>query len=191
MRRESVRRLEVLVEMRPYEPQDFEEMAYHVVLCERAEQRARYNDLRLFDPRAYRERLDKSMAVYHKRQASNPSYRAHPSAADAREMRRMWAAGAMVKDIAKAFRRTEGNVRRVLDGKSHADAGGPIRPALTGKRQHRVPCWARTPELVAAVAAASGSNRAVARALGTSHSLVGAIRRDLQTASARKERGDG
>jgi len=181
--REQERRIEVWGEVRPYEQLDFDDVCFALLMQERARQREAYRDLKMFDPRGHREYVAKNVARRKALYTAREGYRARLRDRDAKEMRLMYAAGASVKAIAAAYDMWEGNIRGVLDGRSHPNAGGPIRSKPPGKLFHRdAPCPKQTPELMAAVAVIGGSNRHVSRQLGISHALVAAVRRKLAAA---------
>jgi hypothetical protein len=178
--RDEERRLEVWAMLRPYEPLDFEQAAWADHRAKLDARRAEYREMQRLDHGGYQRLLAKLA----ERRAQQPGYYAKRlMPADAREMRRMYAAGAPVKAIAAAFGCTKCTVQCVLRGESHAAAGGYVHEdarkrgdcvrRATGAANGRA---SLTPEVVASVVAANGTMRAVGRQLGLHHSMVSAIR---------------
>lgn len=167
--RDHVRRLEVWALMRPFGAVDWDELVEQAHAARKARKRREYQDLKLFDPSGYRRMVERQRD---KRVASRRWRKLKPS--ERREMARMHAAGAAVRLIAQAFGvQPDTVVRQVaqqVGGKRRR--GEKIRPAR-GAANAR---WKSTPELMAKVLGMEGSNRAVARALGLSHQLVGRLR---------------
>ena len=167
--RAETRMLEVWALMRPYGAVDWDEIAEQAHSARKAVKQRWYLDMRLFDPGAYKRMVEQQRE---KREASRKWRKLRP--AERREMLRMHAAGASSQSIARAFgvalRTAVGVISEQTPGVRRR--GEKIRAARSSANAR----WKSTPELVSKVLGMDGSNRAVARALGLSHSLVGRLR---------------
>ncbi len=129
MQRARERQLEVLVELQSFcAPIDFEEMAWLAWRHQCEAKADYYHTTKALDPGV----VNRWKALQYERR--QPRTKRKLRNADAREMRRMYAAGASPKMLRQAFKVTPAAVDRILSGRTHADAGGPLRPmASTGR----------------------------------------------------------
>lgn len=169
--REQERQVEVWLIMQPYAMPDLEEIAFQKLTALKARRRAKYRDMRAFDPWAYRQLIERARE---RRELMPRAWRKlRPS--DVREALRMYKAGAPIKAIAIAFgvgkRSVLKHISRLSGGQR--ERGEKIRPAR-GEAHAR---WKRTPAMVSAILSASGSCRRIARELGVTHSFVSAVRK--------------
>lgn len=126
--RDQERQIEIWGLMRPFEALDFEELAWRAWREQCAAKADYYSETKALDPGTVRRWTDLS------RERRQPKTKRKLRDADAREMRRMYAAGASPKMLRRAFGVTPAAVDRILSGRTHADAGGPVRPmASTGR----------------------------------------------------------
>lgn len=184
MRRERERQLEVLVELQLLSaPPDFEETAWHIWRAELDREKLDYQERKLLDPWSIKEQIRKQAERY----AARPGYKARLRDRDAREIRLMYAAGAPLKAISKAFGGiTETSIGKILKGSLHPNAGGPIHAAgatASGKPARLVRGFANGRNVLSAqvvahvLASPSASHAALGRELGISHETVRRIRR--------------
>lgn len=173
--RDESRRLEVWAIMQPYQAVDWDALAEQAHAARKARKQREYMEMKMYDPASYRRMLEKQSE---KRCASRKWRKLRPS--ERREMLRMHACGATARLIAKAFGVTPDTAVRVVAAQTGGTRrrGEKIRPACGAANAN----WKSTPELVAKVIEMSGSDRAVARALGVSHSLVARLRRKMEAA---------
>lgn len=131
--RERERQLEVLVELQGMcPPVDFEQMAWLAWREQCAAKADYYYETKALDPGTVRRWTELQ------RERRQPKTKRKLRNADAREMRRMYAAGAGPKLLQRAFGVTPAAVDRILSGRTHADAGGPLRPMASSGRAPRL-----------------------------------------------------
>jgi hypothetical protein len=182
MRRERERQLEVLVELQGFcAVPDFEETAWRIWRAENDAANLHYQERKLFDPGSIRLQIEKQ------RLRRQPRTKRRLRNRDAREVRRMYEAGAPLKAISKAFGGiTPTSIGKILSGALHPGAGGYIHPkgaTASGKPARLARGFAHgrnvlSAEVVARVLARPKASHAeLGRELNISHETVRRIRK--------------